>query len=461
MGDVHSRPPASFSIHNSANIISSRQRLYYSKKSASSLPMPSNLVYHTPRGVRLLRIARQHNGRTSHSRSFYYISSVQGQRCYFSLGREFRQAANLAEQISAFLFAGGQIQEAARRFTPEKAVRQARQQISTLGEVLECYLDNHVALDVRESTARDYCVRLVSVIAEVLQHRTGAKRQMTREEIGRLPVSILTRKLLVEFKNIRAGAITDERKLLSAKRTINSRLRDSKALFKPSALDIYRDNGLVLPNLDEFLGTPIFTRTKICYQLPDPMLMQTLIAAGHDELPALGANEYLIFVLALHAGLRAKEILFSRWSWLGQSDRPYLRIAVESDLRTKNSRGRTIELEPWVFELLTSYRDDLRVHILKSEALLPRKEAAKRVFVWLRSKGLDTLDKPLHELRKWYGSFVAQTVGLTEAQRRLGHTTPQVTFDYYADLEFPDWLADSWRKPPPKLTGSTGAQLAR
>jgi integrase len=109
--------------------------------------------------------------------------------------------------------------------------------------------------------------------------------------------------------------------------------------------------------------------------------------------------------------------------------------------------NRTVELERWVYDLLLARRD-LGIYMLSGDEDERTSHATDRVIEWLRAHGLADIDKPLHELRKWFGSFVAQTFGLTEAQRRLGHSTPQLTCDYYADLEFPAWLADLWRKAP-------------
>jgi len=408
--------------------------------------MGSDSIHITSRGTRIIRIARRVGSEMYLSRSYYYRCKLKGRPQYFSLGRDYGQAVRLGDQIQAFLFAGGDFTEARQRFTPQKEARVQRRQIASIGDVLDCYEQNYAALDVTHNTARDYGRRLISIVSEVLGERSGQGRAFSKEETRAQPLTVLTRKLVTDLKNMRMRGSFDQMQLLSAKRTLNSRLREAKALFKEAALDVYRDHGLVIPNLSEFLDSPLFARTRVEYQLPKPEMMSRLVNEAQAQLPPSDDNAYLGFVLAFHAGLRASEIAGARWDWLGFSDRPYMRVSMESDLHTKSGRGRTVELEPWVYEYLMSRRKPEAVRMLSGSEKERRRLSIKRLGDWLRSHGMHEIDKPVHELRKWYGSFVAATCGLTEAQRRLGHSSHQVTNDYYSDLEFPPSLTALWRR---------------
>jgi len=406
--------------------------------------MSQDQSYVTRRGTRLIRMSRRVGSKVYLSRSYYLRCKLKGRPRYFALGRDFPEAARLGDQIHAFLFAGGDFHEALQRFTPAMAAREQRRQISSIGEVLDCYERNHIALDVSQGTAKSYGSRLLTLLTDLMVKRSGEGESVDKEKVRNLPLTILTRKLVTDLKNLRLTGINDQKQLLSAKRTLNSRMREAKALFKPAALDLFRDQGLVVPNLSEFLDSPMFTRTRIEYQLPKPECIQNLVMEARKELPTKNANDYVSFLLAFHAGLRAAEIAAARWDWLGMSDRPYLRVGIESDFHTKSRRGRTIVLEPWVHELLLSYKKEGATYMLSGSQKERSRFSNKRLVDWLRSHGMPEVIKPIHELRKWYGSYIACVFGLTEAQHRLGHSSHQVTCDYYADLEFPTWLSALW-----------------
>jgi integrase len=52
-------------------------------------------------------------------------------------------------------------------------------------------------------------------------------------------------------------------------------------------------------------------------------------------------------------------------------------------------------------------------------------------------------------LRKQFGSYVATAFGLYQAQKLLGHSSPQITSDYYASLvELPE--TNNIQLEPPK-----------
>ena len=55
-----------------------------------------------------------------------------------------------------------------------------------------------------------------------------------------------------------------------------------------------------------------------------------------------------------------------------------------------------------------------------------------RVTTWLRSKGVLT-NKPLHTLRKEFGSIVNSQADIHTASRQLRHSTISTTSAYYAD----------------------------
>ena len=55
-----------------------------------------------------------------------------------------------------------------------------------------------------------------------------------------------------------------------------------------------------------------------------------------------------------------------------------------------------------------------------------------RLVTWLREKGVASA-KPIHELRKEYGSMIANEHGIFAASRALRHTDVAITNQHYTD----------------------------
>ena len=57
-----------------------------------------------------------------------------------------------------------------------------------------------------------------------------------------------------------------------------------------------------------------------------------------------------------------------------------------------------------------------------------------KLIAWLRSKGV-TGEKPLHTLRKEFGSLIAQKFGIFAAQQMLGHSDITTTSQHYIEVK--------------------------
>jgi integrase len=64
-------------------------------------------------------------------------------------------------------------------------------------------------------------------------------------------------------------------------------------------------------------------------------------------------------------------------------------------------------------------------------------ETIRVVNLWLRQRGVEAdskFGKPLHRLRKQFGSELATRHGIFVTQKLLGHSTPTITAKHYAAL---------------------------
>ena len=264
-------------------------------------------------GPKIFRVKRTLDGRVYLSRKWYFRAWQKGRPCYFPLHENAAKSRALAKKIRDFLRSGvTTIEEARQRFCADLLARTTRAQVATIGEVLDLLKLKRGALSLEQSSAYAYQNSLTIVVETVLNSRRNGQQALDREVIRREPLNVLTRKLLNDFKLIRQEEVRTSGllQLKSTQRTINKHLRNAKAVFKEDALDIYRDEGLEIPDLSGFLSTPLIPRLGLEYHLPRAELVQRVAHAIHHELK--GANQIMTAMLALHAGLRADEITHAR-----------------------------------------------------------------------------------------------------------------------------------------------------
>jgi hypothetical protein len=155
-------------------------------------------------------------------------------------------------------------------------------EFSTIGSVIETYQNNKDELSAKAIKGN------VSSIRIILRKALG-KPNATPEDIGKLSTKVLTGSLIRDYKKavlaeIEAGdeeeGETEDETAQRAKRTANSYLGQGRSLFTDRAKDHYRDAGLVLPDLKEFMEVPGFFRVgKQEYNAPpDEVIARTFEA---------------------------------------------------------------------------------------------------------------------------------------------------------------------------------------
>ena len=165
------------------------------------------------------------------------------------------------------------------------------------------------------------------------------------------------------------------------------------------------------------------------------------------ELAQSKNEQFKILLLALVAGLRRGEIDYLEWESVDFATSS-IRIKATDYFEAKSRDSyRRIPVESELIDALRSFRpanlSDPRpksIFVINS-AVSPEKTAFeeryrcdrhfKRLTDWLREKGIETV-KPIHTLRKEYGSCVNARGGIFQASRNLGHSSVQVTERYYA-----------------------------
>ena len=171
-----------------------------------------------------------------------------------------------------------------------------------------------------------------------------------------------------------------------------------------------------------------FNRVKKSYTLPEVDLIKNTF----ELMNKLTGDQFTIMALALHFGMRRKEIFYSKRKWLDvDSERCSICIEAEGNFKPKGGlAGYTAGSPGWGSKILENSEG---FDFLVIDRARGAEKTMKKVTDAMRDIGW-TRQSPLHELRKLYGSYLATTKGLYVAQSYLRHTSPQVTSQYYANL---------------------------
>jgi integrase len=225
-----------------------------------------------------------------------------------------------------------------------------------------------------------------------------------------------------------------------AKVSVNSILRQARSLFSPNLL---RQLKLSLPEPLPFSGVEFESRQTMKYQSKIDVV--ELMQLARKELEEAAPESYKIFLLAVNVGLRRKEIDLLEWSSF-RWDNCLIRIQATEWFHPKSEESLAdLPVEPEVMELFRRYhtRGSGRFVIRCRRPPQPRRSQQyyrcaphfDKLIEWLRDHGVDG-NKPLHALRKEYGSLITQAHGIYAASRALRHTRHtdlRTTSEHYVD----------------------------
>ena len=354
------------------------------------------------------------------------MKQVNGRRYYFPLGLILSDAKTLADEIDAYAYLNT-IADVVKKFRPNGLRTNLESSGNAkVGDITKRYkLLAPSECGVEPSTINIYILVLNRVI---------------REATGRDPenffISDFTPSLISEFKRKRLEGVTDFDKRISIKRTINSYMRQIQGIFSKRALKLYKDFDVsaAVETLKDF---DPYDKIGVKYKLPS----YDLIAKTHDLLESYDSNkdQYIALALALHFGLRRKEILNAKRGWFTKVKSQFkIGVFTEGTFRVKSGEDGYAFGSSVIAEKILAMSDGFEYLITGGE-----RHALDPVLKDLRRIGWDRV-KPLHECRKLYGSYWASKEGLYFAQKTLRHATPLTTNDYYADLIDQEEVMDLW-----------------
>jgi integrase len=356
----------------------------------------------------------------------------KGRREFFPLGTPNRQeAANKARSIYRKVVAEGW-EAALAEFRPEYPG--AADGIVTVGAFLSAL---ERLSDIPAERLEGYAMPLRSIVARVADIPKGGRggnRQAAfewRSTVHNVPLSVLTPVAVTKWKkDFLRGYPSDPLSQRTAKISVNSLLKRAKSLFAEKYLKQLGTRNLQNP----FAEVQNEKRQNQRYQ--STFNISSLIRAAKDELGEPEPEMFKIFLLASMAGLRRKEIDCLLWDQV-KFDTGIIRIEPTKYYHPKSEDSiRDIDVESEFLAVLREMRNGT-LFVIESSAE-PQSASYrcdyifKKFIRWLKMHGVQG-SKPLHQLRKEFGSLLNDQHGIYVASRMLGHSDISVTASHYLD----------------------------
>jgi len=392
----------------------------------------------------------------------------RGRRHKWSLGTPNRDAA-AAKARDIFLTLQAQGWDAAvSRYRPKLAEKKTN---VSVGEFIE---EVKAKADLEPKTIEGYCKAFRTIVASIFEidggkekfdrHKGGYQKWLAR--VHGINLSALTPARIQEWK--RAYLAKAERDPLSqrqAKVSVNSFMRQARSLFSPK---IVRHLAIELPTPLPFTGIAFEPRQSLKYRSTFDVLQ--LIKEARSDLAQSDTELFKIFLLAVMVGLRRREIDLLEWQAF-RWDSGVIRIEPTRHFHPKSEDSiGDVAIDPELMEIFRGYRARAKSEFVIESSCEPKanvlyhyyrcREAFKSLAKWLRKHGIKA-DKPLHTLRKEYGSQINAVHGIHAASRALRHADIRVTNEYYTDSRarvtpgMGHLLKDE--KPDDKITDITAA----
>jgi integrase len=270
-------------------------------------------------------------------------------------------------------------------------------------------------------------------------HRKGGRKEWAAA-IDATPLAAITPDRIREWKRAyvdRAGH--DE---LSRRRytiSCNTYVRQARALFSRTKV-LSKLRSVQLPTVLPFDGVELERRVSTKFHGCGVDAV-SLLRSAVDELSGDRVESLKVFLLGLTLGLRRREIDLLEWRSFDFVSGT-LRILPTKwyQLKTPESAAE-LPVEPEVLELFRGWRARATSEFVIESDRAPKStdyqhyrcdETFQSLLDWLRDKGVEG-NKPLHALRKLYGSQLADQHGLHVASSGLRHADVRTTAEYYID----------------------------
>jgi integrase len=319
---------------------------------------------------------------------------------------------------------------------------------ATVGALIECATRLSSA---RAESLETYAKALRRIAVGVLdlghEGKFDAKKgaREWRRNVDTMPLEALSPAAVLAWKNrfLRSAPTPEARN--SAAVTVNSLLRNSRALVSRK-LRPFIESEIKLPSPLWFEGVPMEKEPSLRYH--SQIDAGTILRAANDELALFRPEAFKLLLLTLVFGLRRSEADALLWEQINLDEETLdVRDTAHKALKSADSAGR-IGLDSEVVALLRVFKQQpgRGAFVLETPPRAKFDHAGRQsrtyrcdsthlaLIEWLRSKGVPGR-RPIHTLRKEIGSVIASREGIFAASRYLRHSDIRITSRLYADTK--------------------------
>ncbi len=244
---------------------------------------------------------------------------------------------------------------------------------------------------------------------------------------------LIVQRIVDRYVKGRSGNPLEERKASTSARTL---IRCARSLFSRRLL---KRIALPLPAPLPFAGIELPPAAPTRYV--STVNVAVLIEAARTELRQSDPAVWISILLGLLAGLRKGEMDRLTWTQVRWPESAiWVATTAVGAAKTQASEG-LVRVDKSLLEELRAWQangapSDWVLSGRESMPADPRDYRCDSIFeravIWLRKHGVDG-EKPLHVLRKEYGSYVAQTADLITASHQLRHANIATTAAFYVE----------------------------
>ena len=312
---------------------------------------------------------------------------------------------------------------------------------------LGAYIDAaKTTADIAPRTLETYCQAVRKIASDMLHipddgaryDKIGGGRDAWANVVATFKLSGFTpAKIAAWKKGYLERAASDPVSQRAARVSAAYYLRNAKSLFSAK---IRAHIALSLPDPLPFAGVLIERPSAKFFATFD---LAELIQSARDDLAETDQEAFKVLLLSSMVGLRRKEIDLLPWSAFRWNE-GVIRVEHTRHFTPKtHDSAADVAVDP---ELMTVFRG-YRARAPKSEFVIASENAPRpgvlysfyrceqvfdRLTNWLRDHGIRSA-KPIHELRKAFGSLICQKAGIHQASRALRHSDIRTTASTYVD----------------------------
>ena len=391
-----------------------------------------------------VRKTRSVRGEYSTENPFYsVVFQHNGRRMGLSLGTPNQiEAALKAKEMYFYLIANGW--ESLLERYRAKETHTLTSDTLTVGGFLAAVSRNS---ELSATTVDGYARRFRKIVADVAGIKGTKARHDYRkggyltwiDAVHAVPLANVTPDKVREWKKrFIDSAGKNEAKRRSRTVSCNSMLRQARALF--SRRNVLDKLNIRLPAPLPFDGVDVERRSDTKFY-GCGVDARALLRDAAAELGTNRPEEFKAFLLALVLGLRRREADLLEWqSFDFAAGTVRIQPTKWYALKTRESAS-TLPVEPQVLALFRAWRAKAKSEFVIESVRLPKSvsyqwyrcsETFDSLLKWLRAKGVQG-QKPIHNLRKLYGSEMTNLHGIHVASSSLRHADIGTTAAFYAD----------------------------